>query len=73
MRSFFFLLAIFTVAWALIFLGSALIFLLIVRLELPNAFVNASAKVAISAVLALIWLWIFMKLRDLYVRRYLRP
>lgn len=71
-RSLVHLLAIFTAAWALILLGSVVIFALIVRLQVPHPFLDDAAKVLLSAGLALLWLQLFRKLRDMYVRRYLK-
>jgi len=63
-------------AWLLIFLGSYIIFYLIVpinifpaRTDYISIFFNSLLKVALSATLAFVWITIMIKLRDFYIKR----
>ncbi len=65
-------------AWLLIFLGSYIIFYLIVpmnifpgRTDYILIFSNSLLKVILSATLAFVWITIMIKLRDLYIKRML--
>jgi len=70
------LIGIISVAWILVFLGSYIIFHLIVYIDLfPRKteyifiLINSLLKVALSAFLSLIWIVIMIKLRDIYIKR----
>jgi len=63
-------------AWLLIFLGSYIIFKLIVpinifpaRTDYISTFLNSLLKVVLSATLAFVWITIMIKLRDFYIKR----
>ncbi len=64
------------VAWLLVFLGSYIIFYLIVPIDLfPGTkdyvltFFNSLLKVVLSIFLSIIWILIMIKLRDIYIKR----
>jgi hypothetical protein len=65
------LMAILATMWILILVGSILIFHFIVPLDIPGLD-RASLgvlKVVLGASLAALWLFIFIKLRDIYASR----
>ncbi|MCP8304098.1 MAG: hypothetical protein H3Z50_01295 [archaeon] len=70
------LMGIIGVAWLLVFLGSYIIFHLIVPIDLfPGrtdyifTFFNSLLKVTLSTVLSVMWILIMIKLRDIYIKR----
>jgi hypothetical protein len=68
------LIGVLTTTWLLLLLGVYAIFALIVPLpELwpgrTGIFATAVLKVALSALVALLWLFAMVKLRDLYAKR----
>jgi hypothetical protein len=70
------LMGIIGLAWLLVFLGSYIIFYLIVpinifpgKMDYISIFFNSLLKVVLSAALAFLWIIIMIKLRNLYVKR----
>ncbi|MGQ9469211.1 MAG: hypothetical protein ACUVTD_05225 [Nitrososphaerales archaeon] len=70
------LMGIISFTWALVFLGSYIIFNLIVPINIfpgktdyASIFINSLLKVILSAILALLWIVIMIKLRDLYIKK----
>jgi hypothetical protein len=65
------LMAILATMWILILVGSILIFHLIVPLDIPwlDRASLGVLKVVLGASLAALWLFIFIKLRDIYASR----
>jgi hypothetical protein len=69
------LVGIIGLAWVLVFLGSYIIFELIVSFEpFPEnnhifAFLNSLLEVVFSAILVLVWIVIMIKLRNLYIKK----
>lgn len=72
------LMAILFTSWLLILAGSVIVFRIIV--PVPDLFegrigviFTAVLKALASVVLVLAWVWVMVKLRNLYVRRLLKP
>lgn len=68
------LIALITVAWLMIFMGSYVIFRLIVPIpditpNLGGRIFTSIFKVGTSGFIALFWLYVMLKLRNFYVRR----
>jgi pilus assembly protein TadC len=68
-RPIFILLAIFTIAWLLVLVGSAVIFEFIVPFHYWGGFTDRIAKGVFATVLGLVWLYALALLRNLLVRR----
>jgi hypothetical protein len=68
------IMAILAAMWVLILVGSVLIFYFIVPMEIPslNRATVGVLKVILGAGLAALWLFIFLKLRDVYASRLFR-
>ncbi|MHB1908922.1 MAG: hypothetical protein ACYCQJ_08630 [Nitrososphaerales archaeon] len=64
-----FLLGIFTVVWLLVLFGTVLIFKVIVPFTYCSCSYDSVAKAGFTTILALVWLYIFVILRDVFVRR----
>ena len=60
---------IFTAVWLLVLLGTILIFDLIVPFHYWGGIYDSFAKGIFASILALIWLYAFILLRDAFVRR----
>lgn len=68
-RPIFILLAIFTVAWLLVLVGSVVIFKFIIPFHYWGGFTDSIAKGVFATVLGLVWLYVLALLRNLLVRK----
>ena len=67
------LLAIFAAIWLLVLMGAIIIFEFIVPLAVFHSFLDSVLKGVLATILAVIWLALFVALRNLMVRRQLFP
>jgi hypothetical protein len=63
------LFAIFTVAWLLVLVGSIIIFEIIVPFHYWGGIYDSAAKGIFTTILGLVWLYAFVLLRDIFVKR----
>jgi len=66
------LIGIFTAAWALVLVGTVLIFEFIVPLNIFHSLLDGIVKGGLAAILVLVWLFLFVEMRDFMVRSQLR-
>ena len=68
------LITIFTLAWVLVLVGSAMIFEVIVPISFwNNFFYDSITKAVLVTILVLVWLYALLLLRDIAVKRSLFP
>lgn len=68
-----FLLGIFTAAWALVLIGTVLIFAFIIPLNpFQSFFENSIIKGVLTTILVGVWLLLFLEMRNAMVRNQLR-
>lgn len=63
------LMVIFTAIWALVLMGTIIIFEFIVPLVIFHSILSGILKAALSTVLVLVWLFLFVAMRNAMVRR----
>jgi len=63
---------IFTVAWALVLLGTIIVFGFIVPLAVFHSFLDSILKGILASILVLIWLFLFVQMRNVMVKSQLR-
>ncbi len=68
-RPIFILLAIFTIAWLLVLIGSVVIFKFILPFHYWGGLTDSIAKGVFATVLGLVWLYALALLRNLLVRK----
>jgi hypothetical protein len=66
------LLVIFTAAWALVLIGTVLIFEYIVPLDILHSFLDGIVKGVLATILVIIWLLLFVAMRNVMVNTQLR-
>ena len=66
------LLGIFTAAWALVLVGTVLIFRYIVPLTIFHSFLDGVVKGVLATILVAVWLVLFVEMRNLMIRTQLR-
>jgi formate/nitrite transporter FocA (FNT family) len=66
------LVGIFTAAWALVLIGTVLIFKGIVPLNIFHSFLDSIVKGVLAAILVGIWLLLFLEMRNALVKIQLR-
>jgi len=66
------LIAIFTAAWALVLLGTVIIFEVIVPLNIFHSFLDSILKGVLGLFLVVAWLFLFVEMRDHMVKTQLR-
>jgi len=66
------LLGIFTAAWALVLVGTVLIFRYIVPLTIFHSFLDSVLKGVLAMILVAVWLVLFVEMRNLMIRTQLR-
>ena len=66
------LLGIFTAAWALVLVGTVLIFKYIVPLTIFHSFLDSVMKGVLATILVAVWLVLFVEMRNLMIRTQLR-
>ncbi len=66
------LIGIFTASWALVLIGVIVIFRYIVPLVVFGSFLDSIVKGALSTILVLIWLFLFVQMRNIMVKSQLR-
>jgi len=67
------LLGIFTLAWVLVLVGTVIIFEFIIPFSFASVFYNSIAKAVFATILAVVWLYLLVLLRNLMVKRLLSP
>ena len=67
------LLGIFTLAWVLVFVGTVIIFEFIIPFSFSSFFYNSIAKAVFTTILAMVWLYLLLLLRNVAVKRLLSP
>ena len=60
---------IFTAVWALVLMGTIIIFEFIVPFVIFHSILNGILKAALSTVLVVVWLFLFVAMRNAMVRR----
>jgi hypothetical protein len=63
---------IFTAAWVLVLLGTILVFGFIIPLQVFHSFLDGILKGILATVLVLIWLFLFVQMRNVMVKSQLR-
>jgi hypothetical protein len=66
------LIGIFTVAWALVLIGTIIIFKYIVPIVIFRSFLDGIVKGFLAMILVLVWLYLFVQMRNVMVRSQLR-
>ena len=66
------LVVIFTAAWALVLIGTVLIFAYIVPLKIFHSFLDGIVKGVLTTILVVAWLYLFVKMRNLMIKTQLR-
>lgn len=63
------LIGIFTLVWILVLVGTIIIFRYIVPLDLFHSYLDNVLKGVLSAILGLIWIALFVELRNIMIKR----
>jgi len=66
------LIGIFTVAWVLVLVGTVIIFEYIVPLDIFHSFLDSIVKGVLATILVIVWLFLFVKMRNFMIRTQLR-
>ncbi len=66
------LIGIFTAAWLLVLIGTVIIFEYIVPLDIFHSFLDSIVKGFLTMILVVVWLYLFVRMRNLMVRTQLR-
>jgi TRAP-type C4-dicarboxylate transport system permease large subunit len=63
---------IFTAAWVLVLLGTIIVFGFIIPLEVFHSFFDGILKGILATILVMIWLFLFVQMRNVMVKSQLR-
>ncbi|MHB1868630.1 MAG: hypothetical protein ACYCPP_06755 [Nitrososphaerales archaeon] len=67
------LIGIFTIIWALVLAGTIIIFKFIVPLDIFHSILDGITKGFLTTILVVVWLGLFVAMRNVMVRRQLPP